>query len=68
MDRAWSRGGHCYLVWVREVHAEGVLVVDIGDPHLATVGPPDGDDHVLEDGHGQHRVALVVDVLPEYPL
>ena len=57
MDIAWSRGGHCYLVWVREVDAEGVLVVDIGDLHLAAVGPLDGEDHVLADGHGQHRVA-----------
>ena len=23
MDRAWSRGGHCYLVWVSEVDAGG---------------------------------------------
>lgn len=65
MDRAGSRGGHWYLIWVGGVDAQGVLVVDIGDPHLAAVGPPDGDDHVLADGHGQHRVALVVDVLPD---
>jgi len=65
MDRAGSRAGHWYLVRVGRVDAEGELVVDIGDTHLAAFGPPDGDDHVLADGHGQHRVALVVDVLPD---
>lgn len=54
-----------FLVWVGGVDAEGVLVVDVGDPHLGAVGPSDGDDHVLADGHRQHRVALVVDVLPD---
>lgn len=52
-----------HLVRVSGVDAEEVLVVDLGGPHIAIIGPPDGDDHVLADGHGQHRVALIVDVL-----
>jgi len=57
-----------FPVGVGRVDAGGVLVVDIGDADLAVaaaVGPADGDDHVLADGHGQDRVALVVDVLPD---
>ena len=47
-----------FLVGVGRVDTDGVLVVDIGDAHLLPLCPPDGDDHVLPDGHGQHRVPV----------
>ena len=53
------------LVGISGISTRGIFsIVDIGNPkNILAWDFPHGDKGVLLDGHGQHRVALVVDVL-----